>query len=326
MEEVKVIDSEALQSNEIELIEQNSIPQRGKKRAKKEVIMAPEGDELVSCLRNETVTVRYLIDERSGITDQKHPYYGGLVDGGHVVLTVPQLRNGTLVDPLTKDEKAFLEDYLNMDYNALSVHNKIEDNYWINYQVILGKEDTILRLSDANDYIKYKVILANKSVVARSLKALREEPKATYRYVIISDTEVYNDTVEKVNIKSRCWKEFGKNEDNFDVLRCVVETIDTRQISLDTKIEFLRKRCDELIETRPREFLAAITDSLLSSKILLRKAADAGIVAKRGDDYYYDNRPLCDKNEYPTFTVASRYLSMGKNQEIRFAIEARLQK
>lgn len=277
----------------------------------------------ISCLRNERVTVKYIPKEKTGLTDPKHPFYGGLADNATVSYTVPMLRNGSYCDPLTKAEKNYLEEYLGMDYNALSVHNK-DNNFWDNFRVTLSKVDTILDLSDGLDYIRYKVLLCNKEYIADSLETLRKTPYETFRFVIVSDNELYSNTVEKTNTKSKCWKELGKVEDNYDVLRCLIETIDGRPVAADTRIEFLRDRADKLIEKDGKVFLNAITDPLLPTKVLIKKATDKGIIEVRGDYFYYNDIPMCGKNEHPSFSVAAKYLASKENQELKFSIEAKL--
>lgn len=324
MEEEIKIDANALEEQEIVILDEPSAQQgKSKKKAVKQMPSA-EPKELVNCLRNEIVTVRYIRNEKTGITDPKHPAHGGLMDNGEIILTVPQLRNGLLKDPLTKEEKAFFEDYFNMEYNALSIYNKPEENYWTNFQVILHKSDTILKLSDATDYIKYKVLLANSNAVANSLKALRENPKATYQFVLVSTSEVYSDTVEKTNLKEACWEKYLEVKDKADVLRVIIEGVEGKTTSADTKIEFLRSKCGELIESRPKDFLNAVSDRFFDMKIMIKKATDKGVIMRRGEEYYYNNTPLCDKDEYPTLTAAAAFLSRAKNQEMKFAIEAKL--
>lgn len=278
---------------------------------------------ITNCLRNEKITVRYIIKEKTGITDVKHPFYGGLAENSFIDLTVPLLRSGSYKDPLTKNEKAFLEKFLGLEVGSLSVYNK-EDNFWDNFYVRLTKVDTILNLADANDFIRYKVLLSNNDIVAPSLKTLRDSPLETYRFVLISESETYNSAIDRTNTKSKCWKEFGKVEDNEDVLRCIIHTIDGRKPSENTKIEFLRDRIDKLIDSDSKLFLSVITDPLLGFKVLIEKAYDKGVVNKRGDYYYFNNEPLCSKNENPTFTIAAKYISLPENQEIKFAIEGKL--
>jgi hypothetical protein len=181
-------------------------------------------------------------------------------------------------------------------------------------------------LSDPEDYIKYKVLIANKDTVAPSMRDLREHRRATYEYVIIEPNEEFSDSRNKVNNTMKCYEEFGAIKDKFDVLRCIIETIDGRPVAANTKIEFLQGKATDLISSNPKLFLETVTDPLLSTKITIKKALEAGVITKRGDYYYLksDGSPLCGNNEDPTFTVAAKYLSLPQNQELKFSIEAKM--
>lgn len=282
--------------------------------------------ETFNPLRKEKIIVRFVPKENDNIVDRQHVAYGGMMDGAVRGFTVPMLSNGTYKNVLTDNEKAFLEEVLGLEINGLSVYNK-KDNYWDNYLIRLTKQDTILDLSDPEDYIKYKVLIANKDTVAPSMKELREHRRATYEYVIIEPNEEFSDSRNKVNNTMKCYEEFGAIKDKFDVLRCIIETIDGRPVAANTKIEFLQGKATDLISSNPKLFLETVTDPLLNTKIIIKKALEAGVITKRGDYYYLksDGSPLCGNNENPTFTVAAKYLSLPQNQELKFSIEAKMQ-
>lgn len=279
----------------------------------------------INPLRKERVIVRFVPKENDPITDKKHAAFGGMMDMAVRGFTVPMLNNGTYRNVLTDDEKAYLEDILGLEYNGLSVYNK-KDNYWDNYLIRLTKQDTILDLSIPEDYIKYKVLLANKDTVAPSMKELREARKATYEYVIMEPNEEFSDSRNRVNNTMKCYEEFGAIKDKFDTLRCIIETIDGRPVNVNTKIEFLQSKATDLIANNPKLFLDVITDPLLNTKILIKKGVDAGLISKRGEYYYFreDGSPMCGPNEDPTFTVAAKFLSLPQNQELKFSIETKL--
>lgn len=281
--------------------------------------------EPINPLRKERIIVRFIPKENDNVTDRKHVAFGGMMDGAERGFTVPMLSNGTYKNVLTDDEKTYLEDLLGLEVNGLSVYNK-KDNFWDNYLIRLTKQDTILDLSDPQDYIKYKVLLANKDLVAPSMKALREARRATYEYVIMEPNEEFSDSRNRVNNTMKCYEEFGAIKDKFDTLRCIIETIDGRPIANNTKIEFLQAKATDLITSNPKLFLETITDPLLNTKILIKKAVEANLISKRGEYYYFreDGSPLCGPNEDPTFTIAARYLSLPQNQELKFSIEAKL--
>ena len=281
--------------------------------------------EPINPLRKEKVIIRFVPRENDNITDRKHVAFGGMMDTAVRGFTVPMLNNGTYRNVLTDDEKSYLEEVLGLEYNGLSVYNK-KDNYWDNYLIRLSKQDTILDLSVPEDYIKYKVLLANKETVAPSMKELRERRKATYEYVIMDPSEEFSDSRNRVNNTMKCYEEFGAIKDKFDILRCIIETVDGRPVAANTKIEFLQAKAADLIAANPKLFLETITDPLLSTKVIIKKAVEAGLISKRGEYYYFreDGSPMCNANEDPTFTVAAKYLSLPQNQELKFSIEAKL--
>lgn len=285
----------------------------------------------VSCLRKEVITVRHINKQTGNIRDPKHVLYGGMSDNATRTYTVPLLKSGALSDVLTKEEKAFLEEYMGLEPNALSVYKK-ENNFWDTSndegvsKVILHKHDNHLDLSNPVDYIKYKILLANKDRIAPSMKELQDRPKATYEYVILSDKEDTAAIKTNISTKMQCYKELGKIEDNADILRLVIETIDGRGMAPDSKIEILQNKANDLIQANAKLFLSTVTDKLLNTKVLIKKAIERGIISKRGDYFYMrkDGMPLCGDNQEPTFSIAASFLNEPKNQELKFSIEAQI--
>ena len=288
---------------------------------------APNYDKpLISCLRNERIIVRHVPKEGGLVTNPKHILYGGMAENAVRYFTVPILESsGAYKNVLTDDEKAFLEEVMGLEYNALSVYKK-ENNYWSNYQVRLTKQDNFLDLSVPDDYIKYKVLKANSNFIADSLETLQDKPKATYQFVMIREGEEESNESEKLSATMKCYMEYGKIKDDKDTLKCIIELIDGRPIAANSKIELLQGKINNLIQADSKLFLKIITDPLLSTKVLINKAIEAGIISKRGDQYYLisSNSPLCGNNEDPTFNVAARYLNLPKNQELKLSIEAKI--
>lgn len=288
-------------------------------------------DTTVNCLRNERVIVRYIPRSNSLITNPKHILYGGMAEGSKKTYVVPRLSSGTFVNVLTKAEKAFLEEYMGLEYNALSVFNK-NNNFWDDSNdegissVTLTKEDNYLNLSDPEDYIRYKILLANKDYIAPSLQELQDRPKASYQFVIISTGDETKMAKKNMSATMQCYKEFGKIEDNADILRLIVETIEGKPLAPSTKLDFLQTKANNLIQADSKLFLKVITDPMLATKVLIRKSIDNGSIVRRGNYHYLKNGniPLCENNEEPTLNIAAKFLNLPKNQEIKFSLEAKL--
>ena len=311
------------------------VPKTQKKATKQTKVRMENNEDIgtISCLRNEKIKVSF-IKRNNGMPDN-HVLSGGMAEGSKMTLVVPKLNTGTFVNILTDAEKSFLEEYMGLEYNALSIYKKPDsDNFWndanangIN-KVVLIKGDNYFDLSNPQDYIKYKILLANKNIICPSLTALKETPKATYRFVIIAEGEESKQAKTNMNNTMLCYKEYGKIEENIDLLRMIVETLDGRPTAPTVKLEFLQNKCNTLIQKDPKKFLSVITDPLLSTKALIKLSIENGSIANRGNYLYLrsDNTPLCEQNEEPTLNFAAKYLNSPKHQDILFALQAKLNK
>lgn len=289
------------------------------------------GDEqLVNCLRNEIIEVRF-IPQPGTISDPKHVMYGGMSENAKITICVPKLRSGTYVDVLTRDEKNYLEYIMGLDKGAMNVYNKV-DNFWSTNtengisKVILNKRDNRLDLSDPIQYIQYKILLANKDIIAPDLYALQDKPKATYRFVLVANNEVNSVARNNMNIKKQCYMEFGKIENKAEILKAVIEIMTSKPLAANTKLDFLQTKAGELIDADSKMFLSIVKDPLLPTRVLIKKCIEQGFISKRGDYLYLrsDNTPLCEGGEEPTMNVAAKYLSNPRRQEIKLSLEAKL--
>lgn len=306
-----------------------------RKQTKKEQTKEIESNKQIpiNCLRNERVIVRYL-PRVTGIwgNNPKHVLAGGMSENASRVYVVPRLASsGMYVNVLTDSEKSFLEEAMGLEYNALSIYKKT-DNFWDDSnesgigKVRLTKQDNYFDLSIPEDYIKYKILLANKDSIAPSLQVLQDTPKATYKFVIIREGEETKTAKNNMSITMQCYKEYGKVEDDANILRVVIETISGKPTASTSKLEFLQTKINELIQLDGKLFLKVITDPLLSTKVLIKKSIEAGLIANRGNYLYLreTNLPLCEDGEEPTLNIAAKYLNSPKHQEIKFSLEAKL--
>ena len=289
-------------------------------------------EEPVNCLRNEKVMVRFVPRPTSMVQNPKHILYGGMAENATRSFVVPRLNStGMFKNVLTDNEKAFLEKVMGLEYNALSIYKK-KDNFWDDSnpmgigRVTLHKQDNYLDLSVPEDYIKYKILLANKDQIASSLQELEDRPKATYQFVIISENAEAQAGLNKMDVTMKCYMEYGKVEDDVDTLRVVIELLEGRPTSPKVKLDYLQTKVNEYIQRNPRLFLSTIKDELLPAKVLIKKAVEAGLIGKKNDTYYLreDGSPLCEMNEESTLNNAARYITSIKRQELKYSLEAKI--
>lgn len=302
-----------------------------KYKESKAIVPQVSEDNLINCLRNERVIVRHVPKEGGMISNPKHILYGGMAENATRTLVVPKLSSGLYAQVLTSTEEKYLEHIMGLEPNALSIYRKF-DNFWDDSNdvgissVRLTKQDTYLDLSSPEDYIKYKILLTNKDLIAPSLQSLQDYPKATYQFVIIIDGEEISSARDNMSATMQCYIEYGKVESDIDTLRVIIESIDSRPTSSNSKLEFLQTQINSLIQSNSKLFLKIIKDPFLNTKVLIKKSIEAGLIANRGNFLYLreDNSPLCENNEEPTINVAARYLNSPKHQNIKFVLEAKL--
>lgn len=289
-----------------------------------------EEKPLVNCLRNEKVIVRYLPKQSRMVTNPKHVLFGGMAENATRTFVVPMLSSGRYVNVLTDSEKDFLEELMGLPTNALSIYKKV-DNFWDDAneagisKVTLRKQDNYLNLANVEDYIRYKILLANKEYIAPSLEALETNPKATYQFVILTEDSETQSAKKGMTILMQCYTAYGKIEDDVDALRVIIETLTGVTVHKNTKKEFLQTKANELIQGNSKMFLKIATDPMLQTKVLIRRCIEEGLIAHRGNQYYIKegNIPMCEDGE-PTLNVAAQWINLPKNQEIKLSLEAKL--
>ena len=289
-----------------------------------------EEKPLINCLRNEQVIVRYLPKQSRMVTNPKHLLFGGMAENATRTFVVPMLSSGRYVNVLTDSEKDFLEELMGLPANALSIYKKV-DNFWDDAneagisKVTLRKQDNYLNLANVEDYIRYKILLANKEYIAPSLEALETNPKATYQFVILTEDSETQSAKKGMTILMQCYTAYGKIEDNVDALRVIIETLTGVTVHKNTKKEFLQTKANELIQGNSKMFLKIATDPMLQTKVLIRRCIEEGLIAHRGNQYYIKegNIPMCEDGE-PTLNVAAQWINLPKNQEVKLSLEAKL--
>ena len=315
--------------NQNELVE---VPKQAVREEIKPAVKASHSEsdgEPVNCLRNERVILRFVPSPNAMVQGKGHVLSGGMADNATRSFVVPRLSSGNYKNVLTNNEKAFLEKVMGLEEDTLSIYRR-RDNFWDDSnpngigKVTLRKQDNYFDLSIPEDYIKWKVLLANTNFICPSLQELRDRPKATYQYVVISENAEAQMSLDKNETKMECYVEYGAIRNDIDRLRIILELLTGRPIASTSNLPFIQGKVMEYIDSDPRKFLSIIKDELLSAKILIKKSVEAGILTMRNDLYYYEGTPMCEANEDSTLNNAAKYISNVKRQELKYSLEAKL--
>lgn len=289
-------------------------------------------EEPINCLRNERIIVRFVPSPTAMVQRKGHILYGGMSENATRSFVVPRLsKTGVFKNVLTNNEKDFLERAMGLELGALSVHRK-ENNFWDDSnpngigRVILHKQDNYLDLSVPEQYIQYKILLANKDQIASSMQELEDRPKATYQFVIISEGAEAEKNLSKMDITMECYTEYGAVKKDKDILKTIIEQLERRPISPNVKLDYLQGKINDYIQADPRKFYAVITDKYLPTKVLVRRGVEAGLIGTKNNTYYLrkDGSPLCEMGEESTLNNAAKYLGSIKHQELKYMLEAQL--
>jgi hypothetical protein len=307
---------------EVEITKSNRKPGRRPMNTEKPYT---EEKPLLNCLRKETVTVRFIKRDSGFISNPKHILFGGLAENATQIFTVPLLSNGSYKNVLTDSEKEYLETTMGLEPNALSIYLKT-GNYWDDFRVRLTKSDSYLDLSVPTDYIKYKVLLANSDTIAESLEKFSVSPKATYKYVLISENDEMQVSKDQMTLSMEASELFGTISNNPEVLRVIIETMEGKPISATTKLDYLKTQVFRLLNNNPKLFLNITKDPYFKTKILVKHCVEHGLIKKRGDFYYLaeNSAPLCTNTEEPVLSNVVRYLNNPAKQELMLMLEAKL--
>lgn len=285
------------------------------------------GRGLINCLRKERIEIR-LIPKKIGVySNPRHVLFGGMAEEAVKKFCVPISESGLYVKVLENEEEAYLEYVLGLEKGTLSIYKDFWNCNNDMARVDLAKTSTFLNLSDPRDYIKYKILLANKDKICPSQKELEERPLPTYMFVIIGADEEIKSARRVISSIQEAYKEFGKIEDNPDALRVVLEYLSGRPVASTSKLDYLQVKVNEYIQhNNGKDFLKLIKDPHFGVRILVNKSIEAGLISRKGNYYYLreNSMPLCEMNEEPTLDIALRFLSAPKNQDIKFGLEAKL--
>lgn len=273
-------------------------------------------------LPTEVITVRYINRNRgmAANVDKNHVISGGLMSKAVRKFCTPLMRNGSIANVLSNDEKEYLESVTGLN---LSVYG----DFWNNFRVALHKEDANNRfdLSNPMDFISIKILDSLKSEISPTWAA--RNSKQTYQFAICREDEEMLENKGKYDAKKEAFKMYGKIEDDKDKLLSVLKLLTNKPISPEVKLTWLQHKVEEFIDNEAAKFVSVMNDKTLYTKMLINTGIDKGVILKKSNKYSTeDGLDLCNSGEIATFDNAIAYLDNVKNQDVRSLIEAKINK
>ncbi len=242
-----------------------------------------------SCLLNKVVTVRMVEEHHAmNIPKDKNGYLK--YDGSFTTYDAPITGNNTVFEVLSRTEREYLESFLDSSRPKgwMSPHVQPKLNVWKGknrYKVELTKEGIDLDLSQPIEFIKYKILLANKRDIAPSFDARLNKKYVYY----MEDKEVADEArVKTIETKIKASEAFGKLAQSevklFKTLRVIFKG-DTKRVPKDMNLNSAKTLLYNFIDKTPARFIEIIEDVDFDNKAILYKAMERGVINRNGFEY-----------------------------------------
>src|SRR5690606_9576510 len=194
-------------------------------------------------------------------------------------------------------------------------------NYIGVFPIYLKKEGDLLFMNNVYDYIKYK-ILKDCPIVGISHEDVKNRKEV--RFLMIGEKDLYKKDILTITAKQNAYKLYGKYEDNEEVLRYILKTLN-KSVDINSKIDFLQKEVWKEMEKDINGFINIVDDKYLNTKIKINKFLQAKLINKHNNLYYGPNgEVLALDNEINDLEGTCKYLESGIGSDFRLMCEAKL--
>lgn len=273
--------------------------------------------EDVNFLANKKVLVKF-VGRKGGFNNSPgHVLEGGKMAGTYTRFCAPMNSSGNVKEFLNNEEKIFFSKILGVD---LSITNK---NFWDDFGISLTKEDMTLDLSDPMQMLQFKALHNYPAKICTKPENLTQ--RATYQWCLYNTDDESLSKKNELDTQLRAYTNFGRVQQNRDILCYLYKNIEGRLISNDTPMSDVQSKFFDVLKTKFVRFNLLVEDIYLDEKVILSTGVDLGIISEKGGEYYNvkTGKKLCDDGK-ATEKAAAEYLANVAHQDLRFEIEARI--
>lgn len=278
-------------------------------------------------LKKEIVEVRYIRSTSQMYnSNPDSPVDGGLAETASITYAVPY-KDGMLTAILTPEEQAFFEKQFNLEPGTMN-NMRVNDNYWTTYgkgyinRVTLDKSTKRFDLSKPKDYIEVAILKANTEHICPSQEAYENARKPSYRFVMSYEDALSKSAGITADVKLENFEYYAKFKEDADMLRTILYLYEKRKTSPNTKLDLLKAKVVNYIETASKHINNILSDTLLEQKKVVIIGVEKGIISERNGFYYIseNGQKLSEDYEEPNLNNAAKYLADVANQELYFSL------
>lgn len=286
-------------------------------------------------LPNKKVKIK-LVESRSN-TFHKDPNQATLLTNASVSFKVPTNQFGNIVNPLTKEEREYLEAELGIDLNP-NIDPKLTNktNFWTTKKarVKLRKSGKKLEsatleldLSKPYEYIQYKIAKVSPKVANEWAKRY---DSGEYQFVIVDGDVEAEEELKYINISDEVLEYLLSIKNNkkklFDLIRLYgsssIGKAITYKNSASKMYTELRKLQASPKDIKNLHFIIKQGDEGIANKVFLEDAITCGIVERRGSEFIMKGGHSIGFDEH----AAISFLTKPVNQSIKLQIQGAIEK
>lgn len=228
----------------------------------------------------------------------------------------------SLVNIFEEGEQEAFEKLLNKKEGTLNIYDR-KNPFWTKFVVEIKKGGKTLDLNVPMHVLEYKVLKANKELIAPSWA--EKDSKASYQFALV-DESIIEEADNKLAIKTdKAFDHLYDIKKSALKMRNVLRILG-KKVPDDANKEWMKAELIKIIEQKEKtvgvlnidDFIQAVTDKSAATKILILDAIDAkGIIASNGGYRIQSSNQLIGRSN----SEAVDWLEDPKNQEDKLLLE-----
>jgi hypothetical protein len=272
-------------------------------------------------LQNKKVSVKIVEKQRSGFL--KNSDGNTIWTGCKRTYQAPTNQFDRIIQLLNKDEQAWFEKEMGLETGSLAASAR-KNNFWREFKVILDKKGKILDLSDPEDFLSWKVLLASNTI-ANSKSEINPMIHDFYMVTEEEEQEVDSRLAEKYEEASLLFSKISKSDKK---MKSVLRLLGKGNIPSDANTKWLKAELVKVIEQKEKihgvpgttDFIRVANDPNFDIKIFLLDAIEIGEIFIEGTTYKLRAGDVIGYDH----DQAISFLNNPKNQQTKLLIEERI--
>ena len=271
-------------------------------------------------LENKKVSVKVVEKYRTGFSKESDGRT--LYTGCKQVFQAPTNANDRLIPILNEQEQRWFEEKMGLSTGSLAFNNK-DKSFWKDFRVTLDKKGKVLDLSDYEDYLSYKVLLATNTI-ANSKDAINVLQHQFYMVTEAEEQEADNKISDRYEEASALFSKISKSDKKMaNILRLMGKTV-----TAEANTKWLKAEIIKVMDNKNKavgnlsmdDFIKTASDPQIDTKVFILDAMEIGDIIVEGTTYRLRGGDTIGHD----FDQAISFFNNPKNQQTKLLVEDRI--